>query len=484
VSGAGGGSDVLVFDVGSSGLKAVVYDTAGVIIDRIETPYARPPVDHRQSPWDWWSAAVIASSQIDCRQVGAIALTGTMENLIPISGGGEPLGEALLYSNPCGAAYLEEMAGALEAAEAGRICGNTPEPLMTAFKLAWLAENERERFDRAACFLPGSKDFLVLQLTGACMTDPTCAATTGLMDLASRDWSTPLRTIFGVERRRLPHIRPATDIAGTLIETAAGELGLPAGIPVINGCGDGGATTVGGGADATADVSLYLGTTGWVARIAGSAALGKPSHFYRLPHPAGEGVIEIAPILSAGSATQWARSVLAVDIARGEALAAKADAAPHDVLFLPYLSGERSPFIDLELRGAFLGLGPKDAPHDLYYAVLEGVAMAIESNLAAMGGAGRKVSLVGGGALSRVWPQIIADMIEAPILSPADPVAATSFGAFRLAQRALRLPLSTGTLHPIAAPRPERAERASRQRQRFAQATALARQLEPASPVA
>lgn len=472
--------DVLVFDVGSSALKAVVFDPGGAIVDRAEAPYARAAVNHRQSPWDWWSAAVVAASQVERRRVGAISLTGTMENLIPISGGGEPLGEALLYSDPCGAEFLRGTAAALEAADAARLCGNSPEPLMTAFKLAWLRHYESERFARAACFLPGSKDFLLLQLTGVFVTDPTCAATTGLMDIASRDWSTPLRAIFGIERRRLPHIRPATDIAGTLLETSAAELGLPAGIPVINGCGDGGATTVGGGADATADVSLYLGTTGWVARIAGSGALGSRSNYYRLPHPAGEGVIEIAPILSAGAAAAWARTVLGIDIAAGEALALKADAAPHDVLFLPYLNGERSPFLDLELRGAFLGLSPRDGPRDLYYAALEGVAMAIESNLRAMGGVGRKVTLVGGGALSRVWPQIIADVIEAPIMAPADPVSATSFGAFRLAQRALRLPPSAGTLQPIAAPRPERAKRAARQRQRFAQATALVRQLEPA----
>jgi xylulokinase len=475
---------VLVFDVGSSALKAVVFDQHGRIVDRAEAPYARPAANHRQSPWDWWSAAVIAAQQIERAQVGAIALTGTMENLIPISSSGEPLGEALLYSDPCGAPFLAETAAALEEADAVRLCGNTPEPLMTAFKLAWLRRHERERFDRAACFLPGSKDFLALQLTGQLVTDPTCAATTGLMDIASRDWSGPLRAVFGIERRRLPHIRPATDIVGHLVRPAAGELGLPQGLPVINGCGDGGATTIGGGADAASDVSLYLGTTGWVARIAGSGALANRSSFYRLPHPAGEGLIEIAPILSAGAAAAWARSAMGLDLARAEESAMKADAAPHDVLFLPYLNGERSPFLDLELRGAFLGLSPSDGAADLYYAALEGVALAIDANLRAMGGVGRRVSLVGGGALSAIWPQLIADIIGAPIVAPADPVTATSFGAFRLAQRALRLPPSAGSLAPIASPRADRAERAARQRARFATATDLVRQLGPAHPPA
>ena len=469
--------NILVFDAGSSALKAVVFDAAGAIVARAEVPYARPIQNHRQSPWDWWGAAVVAARQLHAPPIGAIALTGTMENLIPISAHGEPLGDALLYSDPCGASFLAEVKPDLDEADATRLCGNVPEPLMTAFKLAWLKRHETDRFERAACFLPGSKDFLALKLTGELVTDPTCAATTGLMDIAARDWSNPLRTVFGIERRRLPHIRPATDVIGHLTASAAEELGLPPGLPVINGCGDGGATTVGGGADNATDVSLYLGTTGWVARVAGSATLAAPGGFYRLPHPVGEGVIEIAPILSAGGATAWARSALGLTLEAAESAAREADAAPADVLFLPYLSGERSPFLDLDVRGAFLGLSSAHGAPQLYYAVLEGVAEAIAANLDAMGGAGRRVSLIGGGALSGIWPQLIADILGQPILGPAEPGAGTSFGAYRIAQRALRLPPASNTLTTVATVRPERSERAQRQRARFTAATAMIRQL-------
>ena len=292
--------NILVFDVGSSALKAAVFDPAGVIIARAEADYAGGGAAHRQSPLDWWQAAVIAARDVGPEDVGAIALTGTMENLIPVAENGAPLGDAILYSDPCGAPYLEELATALEEADAATICGNTLEPLMTAFKLQWLKEHDFNSWIGARWFLPGSKDFLALRLTGEAATDPTCAATTGLMDMATRDWSAPLRTIHGLERRRLPHIRPATEIIGQMTTLAAAELGLEAGIPVVNGCGDGGTTTMGGGADSADDVSLYIGTTGWVARVAGSAALATRSQFYRLPHPVGDGIIEIAPILSAG----------------------------------------------------------------------------------------------------------------------------------------------------------------------------------------
>ncbi|HVX81898.1 MAG TPA: FGGY family carbohydrate kinase [Devosiaceae bacterium] len=474
---SGAGSHILVFDVGSSSLKAVVFEPTGAVVSRAETPYARPAVSHRQSPWDWWGAAVIAARQLQRTDVGAISLTGTMENLIPISERGDPIGDALLYSNPCGTPFLAETEEALTAARATHVCGNAPEPLMSAFKLAWLHRHEPERYERAACFLPGSKDFLALKLTGEAVTDPTCAVTTGLMDIAARDWSTPLRSAFGLERRRLPHIRPATDIVGQLLPGPAEELGLSPGLPVINGCGDGGATTMGGGADHAADVSVYLGTTGWVARVASAASLGEPRGFYRLPHPIGEGIIEIAPILSAGAAAAWTQRLLGVDLGRAESLAQQADRSPGDAIFLPYLGGERSPFLDLDLRGGFLGLDSGHGPAEIYYATLEGVAFAIDNNLRAMGGAGRKVSLVGGGALSTIWPQIIADVLGHEILAPPDPTIATAFGALRIAQRALRMPPATGSFAVVASPRPERAARIERLRQRFAAATAFARTL-------
>ena len=215
------------------------------------------------------------------------------------------------------------------------------------------------------------------------------------------------------------------------------------------------------------------------ARVASSAALETKSQFYRLPHPVGDGIIEIAPILSAGAATAWARDALGVSIEAAEILARQADVAPGDVVFLPYLSGERSPFLDLDVRGAFLGLSSGDGPPELYYAVLEGVAFAIDANLRAMGGEQRrKVSLVGGGALSAIWPQIIADIVGAPVVAPADPVSATSFGAFRIAQRALRVPVAANSFAPIARPRPERAGRVRRLRERYAKGTELVRGLE------
>lgn len=468
---------ILVLDCGSSGLKATAFAPDGTITATAQAEYAAAS-EHRVSPESWWQAAVAAMHDLPPLDCDAIALSGTMENLIPLAGDGAPLGEALLYSDPSGAPYLDKLRSELERIDAAGITGNAPEPLMTAFKLAWLREHEPEQFAAARWFLPGSKDFLLYCLTGRAVTDASCAATTGLMDVRSRQWAEPLLDLFGIERDRLPAILPATAIVGPLAHDAAAALELAPGIPVINGCGDGAATTIGSGAEQADDVSLYLGTSGWVARVAaGSDPAPRP--FYRLPHPLIDGVIEIAPIISAGAAAQWARDALGLDLVAAERLAAEADAAASEVVFLPYLAGERSPFVDLDLRGGFAGIGAADGAGSLYYAVLEGVAFAIAANLEAMGGGrGGAVSLAGGGALSATWPSVIADVLDAEITIPADPVSATSLGAFRIAARALGYAETASLRARTVAPRAGRGARIARLRRRFEAATQFLRTLD------
>jgi xylulokinase len=473
--------NILVFDVGTSALKAVLFDENGAVLVSGEAQYQGSSSPHRQSPQEWWRACVTACNNLKGENVGAIALTGTMENLAPLSADGTPLGDALLYSNPCGAgAHAAFEKSNFGAERFSAIAGNAAEPLMSVFKLAWLRENEPARYRSAHGFLPGAKDFLALKMTGVAATDAVCAATTGLMDLTTRDWSVKLLEYFDVERKKLPEILPANEIIGVLGEESAGELGLEAGIPIINGCGDAGATTLGSGAKKSGDISLYLGTSGWVARVSPMQNTLEPRPFYCLPHPLEQAVIEIAPVLSAGGATNWARKALGLDLAEAEKLALEADQLPGAAVFLPYLSGERFPFVDLNLRAGFFNICANDGPGALYYAVLEGVALSIRANVEAMGGFDKGegvVSLVGGGALSKIWPLIIADVLGVAIEIPSDPLFATSLGAFRIARQALGQPDPGMKKSTLVHPRLDRAERMARQIERFERATIFARSL-------
>jgi xylulokinase len=199
---------------------------------------------------------------------------------------------------------------------------------------------------------------------------------------------------------------------------------------------------------------------------------------YRLAHPSDGLVIEITPILSAGAAGDWARAALGIERDERDGLLAKADASPGDLLFLPYLSGERFPFLDTEVRGAFLGLDARHGRADLYYATLEGVALAIGANLATLDPAGSgPVRIVGGGARSAVWPQMIADLVGRPVEKPQTGENATAAGAFLIAAEALGLPAAIGREALTLTPRPDRAGRGAKMRQRFAEATEAARTL-------
>ncbi len=476
---------VLVLDVGTSALKAVLYDETGEPVAGGDADYGESPGPHRQVVRAWWAAARHAIVEIRPHRVDAIVLTGTMENLIAVDEAGHAVHDAILYSDPCGAGALRDLAPTLDALDAGAVLGNAPEPLMTAFKLRWLMAHEPGAVAAARWLLPGAKDALALHLTGRAVTDPVTATTTGLMDLAGRSWSEALVAALGLPRAKLPEILPAGAVVGHVTPAAAADLGLAAGmpIPVINGCGDAGATTLGSRCRDEGDVSLYLGTSGWVARVVSDRGLAPNPSVYRLAYPAPGRIVEITPILSAGSAGNWLREALAIPASERDALLAEADRAPPDLVFLPYLAGERFPFFDADVRAAFIGLDAAHGRRDLYYAALEGVGLAIRANLAALdpGGAGR-IRLAGGGATSAVWPQMLADLLGRPIAIPADPEDVTAMGAFLIAAETLGLP---GTAMPpatIAAPRAERAGRAGRMAATFAHATAAARRLAPTPP--
>jgi xylulokinase len=467
---------VLTLDAGTSALKAVLFSATGRILSMAEEGYGPPPAPHRQDQDAWWRAAATACRRLGGPRPEAVALTGTMENLIPVRADGSPAGPAVLYSDPMGGTALAEAADDLARARAASILGNPPEPLMTAFKLARTRRDDPAAIGAARWILASPKDALALRMTGVASADPVSASTTGLMDMRRRDWSGELLAATGTDAGLLPPIRPAAAVLGPLRAEPAAALGLPAGIPVFNGCGDAGATTVGSGCDSDGDISLHLGTTGWVARVVGDDGIGEPRPVYRLAHPDDGLVIEVTPILSAGAATAWARGILGLDGAAAEAALADSDRDPPDLVFLPYLIGERSPFEDTTVRGAFIGLDAGHRAPALFRAVIEGVSFAIRASLSTLDDRpDLRIRVVGGGGASAHWPQILADVLGRTVERIADPAAATARGAFAIAARGLGLPGGTVDAVETLAPRAGTGERIARLARVFEDGTAFAR---------
>lgn len=467
---------ILVLDAGSSGLKAALFDRAGAVLVQAEAGYATAspqPGRFEQAPEDWAAAARLAVGRLgDLGGVELLALAGTMQNLIPLAADGTPLDRAWLYSDGRAASGLAGFAARMRAVDAAARLGNPVEPLTTAAKLDWLRAQRPDIFESAGMFHAGAKDYLGWRLTGVHATDPTAASNTGLMDLATRAWDAPVLAALGLTPERLPRLLPADAVLGPVTAAAAAWFGLPAGLAVLNGSGDVGAATVGAGIGRSGGAYVYLGTTGWVARNVPAAFPRAAQPTTTMAHPAAGLLIEVASVLSAGDAVAWARDLLG-DPAPAEPTSAAAGIEPP--LFLPYLKGERSPFHDAGVRGAFLGLDRAHRAGSLRRAVLEGVALAIRHNLAALGGVEGPLGVLGGGASSAEWMQVLADITGLPVAVHANPVGATALGAAMLGSQVLGWELPPPPPAAVLSPNPQTGVRSQRLYGRYLAASAFLR---------
>jgi xylulokinase len=266
-------------------------------------------------------------------------------------------------------------------------------------------------------------------------------------------------------------------MVGAVCVGAANELRVPVGLPVWNGLGDAGASTVASGVRESGDAYVYLGTTAWVARIAATDSLALPSRVFALAHPDRDKTIEVAPLLSGGDCVQWALELLSVDLQTLNARMNEVDRNPPDLMFLPYLKGERSPFVDSDVRGGFLFADRTHGAAQCFYAVMEGVAFSLKANMDALGANCRKVRLLGGGGRSAVWPQLIADALEMEVEVAAVPGAATAFGAYCVAAKELGGETGAQLSAVRAMPRADRIERTRLRYAQFSRATTFVREL-------
>ena len=475
-----GDNTLLVVDVGSSALKAVLFGARGEILASATQSIAtRSTSDglHEQDPNDWWSALRAAvKTLVSSAPVSAIAFSGSMQNLIALRADGSPTGPAVLYSDRRLDGIEVEQFGERLPRDYAQRTGNRLDPAHTILKLM-----ARRRFAPHAANQPvhwtfGAKDALTFRLTGEAVIDPTTASTTGLMNIAQRCWDADLLAVAGVDEAALPRIRPADATVGYVTPTAAAQTGLPAGIPVFNGSGDAGAATWGASADVPGTAYCYLGTTGWVAATLDHAVASPPRDTYTLADAVRpDRVIVISPFLTAGSALDWLARTTGRPIE--QLLDDTALAAPGDALFLPYLGGERAPFEDSKVRGALLGLSHTTSPGELALAVMEGISFAVRHNLEAAGLVCSTLPVIGGAARHAQQRQILADALGRSIAIPGDSETMTATGVLRMVADVAGITLDHATPATVINPRPERAARHGRRYAAYLAASSFARDL-------
>ncbi|MRX52071.1 xylulokinase [Paracoccus sp. S-4012] len=441
----------LGLDLGTSGVKALLMEGDAVVATATAPlSVSRPrPGWSEQAPEDWRAAAVAAVAGLgrDLSGVRGIGLSGQMHGAVCLDAGQRVLRPAILWDD----GRAEAEARALDADPRFRaITGNIVFTGFTAPKLVWMARYEPELRARVArVLLP--KDWLRLWLIGEAVSEPSDAAGTAWLDLATRDWSDELLATTGLDRATMPRLVEGTEVSGTLRAQAAVELGLPPSIPVAGGAGDNAATAVGVGLTQPGRSLLSLGTSGVIFSVTSMPMPAPETAVHSFAHAIPDRWHHMGVTLAAGASLAWLADLTG---APPEALLAELGEGtePGEVAFYPYLSGERTPWNAPALRGRLDRLSAAHSRADLSRAVLEGVGFSLADAVAAMERAGSRVEAplaLGGGAKSDVWLGILANILGRPVERPREAAHAAASGAARLG----RLAAERGD--PASLPQPE-----------------------------
>ena len=422
-------SYVLGIDVSTTATKAVLIDESGAVVGVGASAYGFSvprPLWSEQDPELWWDGAVaairsvIATTGVPADEVVAIGLTGQMHGAVLLDVAGDVLRPAILWNDQRTATECDAIRDALGPERLIAITGNDALTGFTAPKLVWVRDHEPDVWRRIAhVLLP--KDYLRLRLTGDYALDKADGAGTLLFDLAARDWSTEVLDALRIERAWMPPTWEGPEITGVVTAIAAAATGLRAGTPVVAGGGDQSANAVGVGAVTVGTMALSLGTSGVVFATTDRPLYEPHGRVHAFCHAVPGRWHLMSVMLSAGGSLRWFRDAIVPGVEFGDLVdaAAEVPAGSGGLLFLPYLSGERSPHPDPLARGAFVGL---TLTHDLRHltrAVLEGVAFGLRDGLDLMIEAGTpvpdQIRASGGGTESPLWRQILADVLGAEI---------------------------------------------------------------------
>ncbi len=416
-------SPLVGLDVGTSGARAVAVDEAGNVVAEASSGYplhSPRPGWTEQDPADWWEGAKAALGKVAAEvggDVAGIGLTGQMHGSVFLDSADEVIRPALLWNDQRTGEQCEEITEAVGAERLIQLAGN---PALTGFqapKVLWLRDEEPENYGRVSrVLLP--KDYVRLRLTGEYATDASDASGTLFLDVKGRDWSGEILAALGVPAEWMPKVHEGPQNTGGLREEVAVELGLPAGIPVAAGGGDNAAAAVGTGIVAPGLVSSSVGTSGVLFAHTQGFNPDPSGRLHAFCHAVPGEYHLMAVTLSAGGSLSWWRDAVGGDFDDLVGAASGVPPGSEGLIFLPYLSGERTPHLDPRARGAFFGLTARHGIPHMTRAVMEGVVFSLRDGLEIMRGLGvpvEDVRATGGGARSPLWRGLQADVYGEPI---------------------------------------------------------------------
>ncbi len=435
---------LLGIDIGTGGCKALLIDAHGDLIAHATTDYplSTPrPLWSEQDPEHWWHATmasikqVLGVAQVEPGRVAGVGLTGQMHGLVLLDDAGTVLRPAILWNDQRCSEQCDEIHRRL-----GRdsLIRRTGKPVLTGFtapKILWVRAHEPDVY-RAAARMLLPKDFVRYRLTGKFLSDVADASGTSLFDVGARRWSDEILETLQIPRAWLPEVTESPVASAAVGAEGARMTGRVEGTPVVAGAGDQAAEAVGCGVVVDGSVSITIGTSGVVFAATERFTQDRAGRLHAYCH-ASAGLWHLMGVmLSAGGSLRWYRQTLARE--PYEVLfeaAAGVEPGCEGLLFLPYLSGERTPHADPRARGAFVGLTLRHGRAHLTRAVLEGVTFGLKDSLELVGALGVAVSRVrvsGGGARSAMWRQLMADILDVEVAT-VNVTEGAAFGAALLA---------------------------------------------------
>lgn len=412
-------------DLGTSSVKATLVEAEKGVVRSLTRSYplvTDPAGKAEQNAMDWWEAFCEANrsliKEIDPCEIKAVSLSGQMMVCLPVRGR-QPLCPAMIWADGRAQKESKALEDAFTPGEYYRLVGMRPSPNHSLAKWVYFKSHHPELYEKTDCFL-SAKDFINLKLTGRYATDPEDAAFMHALELDGSDWSDALLEKAGIDKGKLPELLPVGTILGGVLPDAAKLCGLREGTPVVLGTGDGGAATLGSGTFQRGDAYTSLGTSSWVCAVTNQSTLDDQMRIAKIRYL--DGYRDSGTMQSGGFSFSWLKNLLNRSYNEMAEMAMNTSPGADGVLFLPNLMGERAPFWDPQLKGSFVGLSASSGAAQLCRAVPEGVGMQLDLILKIILQTNqplevKRMRLVGGGADSPMWRQILADIFGMPVVT-------------------------------------------------------------------
>lgn len=442
---------LMAHDLGTSGNKATLFTTDGELVGSEVISYDAHYFNDgwvEQNPEDWWNAVcvsgknLIRKTNIDSKDILAVSFSGQMMGCLCVDKEGNPLRPSIIWADQRAVKETQKLENKISQWDFYQLIGHRNTPSYGIQKLMWVKEHEPEVYKNTYKVL-NAKDYIVLKLTGKFFTDPSDANSCGCYELESGKWSERIIEYAEVDFDKFPEIKPSTYIAGTIKKEASVVCGLSEDTKVVIGAGDGVVANIGCGSIAPGKTYSCMGTSAWITSTSEKPVYDKKMRVVTWPHVIPGLYAPNGTMQYAGGSYSWLKNTLCDVEGLGiltdavepyvylNKKASESSVGANGLIFLPHLLGERAPRWNPNVKGAWIGMTPETNRSDIIRSVLEGVSMNLEICLQILRKEIKieKIMIVGGGARSDVWRQIMADIYDVDITVPMLLEESNSMGA-------------------------------------------------------